>query len=92
MEVPLNLLRDYSVPMADKSEWDRNRAAIIPITLPWAFCFLEGMLTLNDDSMNNSTSERSEITEQANTIVICTWLMVPAVIFSVYVRLCTKIT
>jgi len=42
VEVPLNFLRDYSVPMADKSEWDRNRAAIIPLTFPWAFAFLNG--------------------------------------------------
>ena len=40
VEIPLNFLRDYSTPMADKYEWDRNRAAIIPLTLPWAFSFL----------------------------------------------------
>jgi len=40
VEVPLNLLRDYSVPMADKCEWDRNRAAILPLTATWAFAFL----------------------------------------------------
>ena len=53
VEVPLNFLRDYSVPMADKSEWDRNRAAIIPITLPWAFFFLLGDFTLNHDSVDS---------------------------------------
>jgi hypothetical protein len=50
VEVPLNFVRDYSVPMAEKAEWDRVRAAVIPFTLPWAFFFLQGLLTVGDDS------------------------------------------
>lgn len=53
VEVPLNFFRDYTVPMASSAEWDRNRAAIIPITVPWAFFFLQGLLTYGDDSSND---------------------------------------
>ena len=57
VEIPLNFLRDYSTPMADKYEWDRNRAAIIPLTLPWAFSFLQGNLTLGHEEQDNETEE-----------------------------------
>ena len=50
VEIPLNFLRDYSVPMADSCEWDRNRAALIPLTGPWAFAFLNGYIVLGHDA------------------------------------------
>ena len=40
VEIPLNLLRDYTVPMAEVSDWSRNRAAILPLTIPVGFCLL----------------------------------------------------
>lgn len=52
VEVPLNFLRDYTVPMAEKAEWDRTKASILPFFLPWAFCFLQGMFTIGDDSVD----------------------------------------
>ena len=52
-EVPLNFLRDYTVPMAERAEWNRTRAWILPICIPWAFCFLQGFLTTNDDSVDS---------------------------------------
>jgi hypothetical protein len=60
VEVPLNFLRDYTVPMADKYEWDRNRAAIIPLTLPWAFFFLQGWLTTGDDAIPSDEESISD--------------------------------
>lgn len=53
VEVPLNFLRDYTVPMAESAEWDRNRAVILPFCIPWAFCLLQGWLTTNDDSVDS---------------------------------------
>lgn len=52
VEIPLNFLRDYTVPMAEKAEWDRTKASILPMFLPWAFCFLQGMFTIGDDSVD----------------------------------------
>ena len=42
LEIPLVILRDFSIPMAEQSEWNRNRAAILPLTIPIVFCFLAG--------------------------------------------------
>ena len=50
--MPLNFVRDYTVPMAEKVEWDRTRAAILPFFIPWAFFFLQGSFTINDDSVD----------------------------------------
>lgn len=40
VEFPLNFIRNYSCPMADFADWDRNRASILPLCVPAAFCFL----------------------------------------------------
>mgnify|MGYP007078245645 CR=1 FL=1 len=45
-EWPLTFLRDYSVPMGDFADWDRKRAAILPLTIP-AFCCIMP-LPIND--------------------------------------------
>ena len=42
--VPLNFLRDYTVPMGEVSAWNRNRAAIVPIFMPLAFFVLMGFV------------------------------------------------
>jgi hypothetical protein len=60
VDIPLNLLRNYSVPMAETDEWDRNRGALYPILLPFAFFFLNGDLVSNDDSNINDEADRAE--------------------------------
>lgn len=40
VEYPLNFIRNYTCPMADFSDWDRNRASILPLCLPFGFCLL----------------------------------------------------
>ena len=42
--VPLNFMRDYTVPMGELSAWNRNRAAIVPIFMPLAFFLLMGFI------------------------------------------------
>ena len=44
LEIPLVIIRDFSIPMCEESEWNRNRAAILPLTIPFVFCFLAGLL------------------------------------------------
>lgn len=39
---PLNLLRDYTVPIGEEDAWDRERAAVIPMTITLAFFILNG--------------------------------------------------
>ena len=46
IEVPLTFLRNYTCPMAQASDWDRDRAAILPATTVMAFFYLAG--NLND--------------------------------------------
>jgi hypothetical protein len=41
VEIPLNFLRDFSVPMADFDDWDRFRASVLPFTIPTAFMFTQ---------------------------------------------------
>lgn len=44
VEYPLNFLRNYTTPMADFGDWDRNRASILPLFLPAGFTLLQNML------------------------------------------------
>ena len=44
--VPLNFIRDYSIPMSEDQTWNKTRAAIIPLTLPTAMAIITGNLNL----------------------------------------------
>jgi hypothetical protein len=37
--IPLEIIRNYTIPMADFADWDRNRAAILPLCIPTCFLF-----------------------------------------------------
>jgi hypothetical protein len=43
VSVPLTFLRDYTCPMAQQESWDRNRAAIVPMTIVMATMYLVGI-------------------------------------------------
>jgi solute carrier family 24 (sodium/potassium/calcium exchanger), member 6 len=93
VEIPLNFLRDFTIPMGDKAEWDRNRAAIVPFFVPWAALFLNGMFTVHDDSVDSDQVEReAEIQQRLNCIYGASCLMIIVLPFSIYVRMCTKMT
>ena len=47
---PLWLARYYSIPMSEVKEWDRNRAAIAPMFIVFAFFWLNGNLQTQDIS------------------------------------------
>jgi hypothetical protein len=40
--MPLSILRNYTIPMAEDEMWNKTRAVILPITIPWAFFYLFG--------------------------------------------------
>jgi len=43
--IPLGFVRNYTIPMAEEDAWDRIRAAITPITAPFPFMYLFGLLS-----------------------------------------------
>jgi hypothetical protein len=51
VSVPLTFVRDYSCPMAEQDAWDRNRAAILPMTLIISFMYLSGYLNGDYDDI-----------------------------------------
>ena len=48
VSVPLNLLRDYTIPCGEEEGWDRNREAVVSMTIIFAFLWLNGNMQ-NDD-------------------------------------------
>lgn len=93
VEVPLNFLRDYTVPMAELAEWDRTKASILPFIIPWAFCFLQGWLTIGGDSVDTHVEERAaEKSDQSLYVKVCLYSMIPATFCSIYIAFCTKVS
>lgn len=78
VEVPLNFLRDYSIPMAEFEEWDRNRASLLPLTVPISFAFLYEYL--NDEDTRDLT------------LLVLAIMAGPGLIFCIYIQFCTKKT
>jgi len=81
ISVPLTLLRDYSVPIGDEDTWDRQRASVVPMTLVFAFLWLNGYMNSPDES------------EFANKFfligLICA---VPGAIVGLIIKMKTKVT
>jgi sodium/potassium/calcium exchanger 6 len=48
ISAPLNFLRDYTIPIAENDQWDRQRAATIPVFIVFAFFYLEGFITSDE--------------------------------------------
>lgn len=42
ISLPLNILRDYSVPCGEEAQWDKQKASVIPMTLVFSFFVLNG--------------------------------------------------
>lgn len=42
VEIPLEFVRNYTVPMAEFGDWNRNRASVLPVSFLWGFFFLWG--------------------------------------------------
>ena len=50
VSVPLTIIRDYTVPIGEEDQWDRQRASITPVTLIFAFIYLNGDMEQNEES------------------------------------------
>lgn len=48
VSVPLTVLRDYSVPIPEEEQWDRQRASVVPMTSVFAFLWLNGNMNQED--------------------------------------------
>ena len=91
IEVPLNLLRDYSVPITDPGEWDRTRAAILVITTPFVFCFFKGDFGSGSPPRDLKDAQGQEETaHQTWIILLC--LLIPQLVAAIYIRIRTRKT
>lgn len=76
--LPLNFMRDYTVPMGELSAWDRNRAAIVPTFMPLAFFVLMGFV------------EREKVDNVTSWDVTFLWIglicMVPGALLGIFIR------
>lgn len=44
ISVPIVFVRDYTVPMGEEEAWDRNRVAVVCMTIVFAFFWLNGSM------------------------------------------------
>jgi len=71
VELPVNFVRDFTVPMAEESEWNKLRAIVLPLTIPFSFILLSGVYDFDYDEAGLQSS-----------VVVCLWLLIPGVICS----------
>jgi solute carrier family 24 (sodium/potassium/calcium exchanger), member 6 len=83
ISVPMTLLRDYTTPMGEEDAWDRNRAATIPVTIVFAFLWLNG-------NMQEDESDKSEF--QNMYFLIGLMCMLPGALIGVIIKLKTKVS
>ena len=79
ISVPLELIRDYTVPIGEAEAWDRKRAAVVPMTLVFSFLFLNGSMKQSNDKYLTSI------------IVGCSFI-IPGAIIGVFIMLKTKVS
>jgi sodium/potassium/calcium exchanger 6 len=87
VELPLNILRDYTCPMAEYADWNRNRATIIPMTFIWGFLYLQGFFNPDDEDV-----EKGEAKPGSFWIKVGAYTMIPMVAFAIYIKFMTKVT
>lgn len=90
VELPLNILRDYTCPMSEYADWNRNRATIIPLTFVWGFLFLQNFFYPDVED----TDEGDEQQEAAGIfwVKVGAYTMIPMLIVAIYIRFYTKVT
>ena len=91
VEIPLNFLRNYSVPMAEEGEWNRLRAAILPLTMPFAFVYLQKIVEPDTtDSVNEYAGEVDD-GDPFDVLKLIAWLLIPGALISLWIRFRTKL-
>lgn len=83
--VPLLFIRDYTCPMAEKEAWNRNRASIVPLTMPITFFYLTGKFKL-------FTQDEDVARENEFWLDMALLLLMPATLLALFIRFRTKKT
>jgi len=89
VELPLNILRDYTCPMSEYADWNRNRATIIPMTFVWGFLFLQNFFY---PDVEDDDDEMAQKEEGMFWVKVGAYTMIPMVAFAIYIRFYTKVT
>ena len=80
ISVPLDILRDYTTPIGEAAQWDRNRASIVPMTMVFAFFYLAGKMQTEDSQFGSKYFAIS---------LIC---MIPGAILGAIIKFKTKVS
>ena len=80
ISVPLTLIRDYTVPIGDEDAWDRQRASVVPMTLVFAFLWLNGYMQDSGSEFKNKF------------FLIGLVCMVPGALVGLVVKMKSKVT
>jgi hypothetical protein len=80
ISVPLDILRDYTTPIGEAAQWDRQRASIVPMTIVFAFFYLAGMMETEDSQFGS---------KYFSIGLIC---MIPGAIIGTIIKFKTKIS
>lgn len=49
IDLPVNFMRDYTIPAGSMDNYDRTKMTIVPITISFAFCYLMGFVSSSED-------------------------------------------
>lgn len=77
--------------MADDADWNRNRATVLPLTIPISFCYLQKLIIFKDVS-EPKIEGKPETAPQFIPLCICAGLALPGLIMACYIRLRTTYT
>lgn len=83
ISVPLAFLRDITCPMVETESWNKFRALILPLTIPFSFAFLTGKFDLN-------TKDYREVQKTKFYTDTCLILLIPGAFVSSYILLKTN--
>lgn len=86
VELPLNVLRDYTCPMSEYADWNRTRASVLPLTFVWGLFYLQGKFEPGEEE------EDGENADGLFYLKIASYTMIPMVIIAIYIRFYTKVT
>lgn len=83
ISVPLNILRDYTIPCGEEDGWDRNREAVVSMTIVFAFLWLNG-------SMQPEDGEDSEFKNMYFLIGLIA--LFPGAVLGLAIKMCTTVS
>ena len=87
---PLTLLRDYSIPPAEEENWDRTRAAILPMTMPLTFVTLMGFIAPPECAEDATIEECDPDAWDLTVLWVGLYCMIPGALCGLLIRFRTK--